>query len=155
MKTFCVVFPVNTLVPAKMFISALPALDVSLGILFLAALWRLISRKTPSMPPGPRGLPLLGNVLNMPTTESWLVFAQWAKTYGMSSVEHTRSARLIFELITPGDLMSVTLLGQPIIIVNSQKIARDMLDKKAAIYSDRPYLEMCSNLGQLLNLYAR
>lgn len=44
--------------------------------------------------------------------------------------------------------MSVTLLGQPIIIVNSQKIARDMLDKKATIYSDRPYLEMCSNLGQ-------
>ena len=48
--------------------------------------------------------------------------------------------------------MSVTLLGQPIIIVNSQKIARDMLDKKATIYSDRPYLEMCSNLGQFGNL---
>lgn len=48
--------------------------------------------------------------------------------------------------------MSVTLLGQPIIIVNSQKIARDMLDKKATIYSDRPHLEMCSNLGQFGNL---
>ena len=73
-----------------MHIPAFPALDVGLGILFLVVLWRLVSRKTPSMPPGPRGLPLLGNVLNMPTTESWLVFAEWAKIYGMSSIEYQR-----------------------------------------------------------------
>ena len=74
-----------------MYIPALPALDVGLGILFLVVLWRLVSRKTPSMPPGPRGLPLLGNILNMPTTESWLIFAEWAKIYGMFFIEYQQA----------------------------------------------------------------
>lgn len=43
--------------------------------------------------------------------------------------------------------MSVTLLGQPIIIIGSLDTAIDLLDKK--IYSDRPHLEMGSNLGLL------
>lgn len=34
--------------------------------------------------------------------------------------------------------MSVTCLGQPIVVVNNLHIAIDLLDKKSAIYSDRP-----------------
>lgn len=64
-------------------LSLLTALDVGLGILFLAILLGLVSRKTSNMPPGPRGLPLLGNVLDMPTTYPWLTFAEWAKKYGI------------------------------------------------------------------------
>lgn len=35
-----------------------------------------------ALPPGPRGLPLLGNALQIPLTYSWLAFTRWAQTYG-------------------------------------------------------------------------
>ena len=40
-----------------------------------------------------------------------------------------------------GGILSVNLLGRPMIIVNSTNIM-DELDKKGALYSDRPVLEM-------------
>jgi hypothetical protein len=37
-----------------------------------------------------------------------------------------------------GDLIYLNAAGQPIIVVNSQRIAVDLFDRRAAIYSDRP-----------------
>ncbi|KAI0650123.1 cytochrome P450 [Trametes meyenii] len=53
----------------------------------------------------------------MPTTYQWITFADWGERWG--------------------DIMSVTLLGQPVVILNSSKHASDMLDKKSSIYSSR------------------
>ena len=44
-----------------------------------------------------------------------------------------------------GEILSVKLLGRPMIIVNSAAIMEE-LDKKGAIYSDRPVLEMGGEL---------
>jgi hypothetical protein len=33
-------------------------------------------------PPGPRGLPLLGNILQFPKEKEWLTYAKWAEKYG-------------------------------------------------------------------------
>ena len=33
-------------------------------------------------PPGPRPLPFIGNVLDLPTKSPWVTYAQWGKTYG-------------------------------------------------------------------------
>jgi hypothetical protein len=51
-------------------------------------------------------------------------------------------------LLTPatGDIMSVSMLGQPLVIVNSADVAEALLDKKSALYSDRPFLMMASAL---------
>ena len=38
----------------------------------------------------------------------------------------------------PGDLIYLNGAGQPIVIINSQKVAVELLDRRAAIYSDRP-----------------
>ena len=34
------------------------------------------------LPPGPKGYPLIGNLFDMPSQSSWLVYDEWRKTYG-------------------------------------------------------------------------
>jgi hypothetical protein len=34
------------------------------------------------LPPGPKGLPLVGNIFDMPYEKEWLTFAKWGETYG-------------------------------------------------------------------------
>lgn len=34
------------------------------------------------LPPGPRGLPLIANMFDMPTEYQWLTFTEWAKKFG-------------------------------------------------------------------------
>ena len=46
---------------------------------------------------------------------------------------------------TSGPISSVSVLGQRIVIVNSLQIAADLLDKRSAIYSDRPTLAFVSD----------
>lgn len=53
-----------------------------------------------------------------------------------------------------GGIIYVDALGQPMMIVNDAKIAFEMLDKKSAIYSDRPVLIMASILTGWKNTLA-
>jgi hypothetical protein len=42
-------------------------------------------------------------------------------------------------IFTPsGDIIYLNAVGQPMVILNSQKVAADLLDRRAGIYSDRP-----------------
>jgi hypothetical protein len=43
--------------------------------------------------------------------------------------------------------MSVTLMGQPFVILNDPAIATEILDKRANLYADRPTLEMATMSG--------
>ncbi len=38
--------------------------------------------RRPHLPPGPKELSLLGNLLDMPTEKEWLTFAKWGERYG-------------------------------------------------------------------------
>ncbi|OBZ76387.1 O-methylsterigmatocystin oxidoreductase [Grifola frondosa] len=94
-------------------------LDIAVVGLVVLLLNRIfVRRRVGPLPPGPKGLPLIGNVLDMPTSHEWKTFAKWGDRWG--------------------DIISVTLFGQPIVVLNSSRHAFDMLDKKSAIYSDRP-----------------
>ncbi|KAG1771066.1 cytochrome P450 [Suillus placidus] len=72
------------------------------------------------LPPGPRSLPFLGNALQLDTKRPWLTYTAWGKTYG--KIIHSR------------------LLGIDLIIINSETIARELLDKRSANYSTRPVI---------------
>ena len=38
------------------------------------------------LPPGPKGYPIIGNMLDVPSIMPWKTFQQWSKTYGSNSL---------------------------------------------------------------------
>ncbi|CAK47221.1 hypothetical protein CBS115989_372 [Aspergillus niger] len=88
-----------------------------------------------NLPPGPRRLPLIGNLHQAPQTLPWRVFDQWSKTYG--------------------PIMSAQFGRQTLILITSPTIARDLLDKRGSIYADRPDLVMANNITKGLHMLIR
>ncbi|KAH6879360.1 O-methylsterigmatocystin oxidoreductase [Coprinopsis sp. MPI-PUGE-AT-0042] len=77
------------------------------------------------LPPGPKGLPLIGNLLDIPQEKPWEVYSEWAKQYG--------------------DIIHVHALGQNIVVSNTLEAANDLLTARAPNYSDRatsPVIDM-------------
>ncbi|KAI5227498.1 cytochrome P450, partial [Aureobasidium subglaciale] len=71
-----------------------------------------------SYPPGPPTLPIIGNLHQIPSKNEYLQFTKWAKQYGPT--------------------YSIMVGSRPIIVLSSAEVVRDLLDKRSAIYSDRP-----------------
>jgi hypothetical protein len=110
------------------FITPLSAfLLIALGVVYaVTKFWR--NRNALPLPPGPKGIPILGNVNDMPKPgvlecHHWL---QHKETYGPIS--------------------SVTAMGQTIVIVNDATIALDLLRDRSAIYSSRPSLVFAGDM---------
>ncbi|KAI0055995.1 cytochrome P450 [Artomyces pyxidatus] len=85
---------------------------------YLKSPWRKV-------PPGPRGLPLLGNVREFADTR-WLTSSAVKNMYG--------------------DIMHLRVPGQSVVVLNSQRVAADLLDRRAATSSDRPHLILASEI---------
>ncbi|KAF8970727.1 cytochrome P450 [Flammula alnicola] len=83
----------------------------------------LLRRK---MPPGPRGLPLLGNIFQMPTELPWIRFAELAKQYG--------------------PVVSFVAAGHPVIVLNDHKSSFELLERRSLVYSHRPRFIMAGDL---------
>lgn len=43
---------------------------------------QLFRRRRGIRPPGPKGLPFIGNVADFPTSHEWLTFSKWGEHYG-------------------------------------------------------------------------
>ncbi|TFK45744.1 cytochrome P450 [Heliocybe sulcata] len=99
-----------------------PAIIFSLlGMVIFLAL-----RPRSRLPPGPPGLPLVGNALDVPPSHQWTKYLQWSTEYG--------------------DVMHLSALGRHLIILSSLDAARDLLEKRSNVYSDRPRFTMISDL---------
>ncbi|KAA1470684.1 cytochrome P450 [Dentipellis sp. KUC8613] len=70
-----------------------------------------------SLPPGPTVLHFLGKIFQL-RQEPWEVFKQWGQVFG--------------------PVVYLNVLGQPLVIINSRKVAVDLLDRRAEKYSGRP-----------------
>lgn len=105
------------------------AVVLCLGACVLAV-QRIRARKAPAglpLPPGPKGLPWLGSVLSINMVEPWLTYQEWGKQYG--------------------DIVYAKILGGDYVIINSETVARELLDQRSAIYSDRPHMPSAELLG--------
>ncbi|KAG6868405.1 hypothetical protein C0993_003642, partial [Termitomyces sp. T159_Od127] len=105
-------------------INTVDVFSVSLGVIIMS--WFFYHTQRGPFPPGPKGYPVIGNVFDIPSKREWETFTKWGKKYG--------------------EICSVRIFGQTLVILNSAKIANEMLDKKGPIYSDRPILQMAGNL---------
>ena len=51
----------------------------------LLLVWHCGKKPSAALPPGPKKLPLLGNLLDMPTEREWIKFTTWGNQFGMYS----------------------------------------------------------------------
>ncbi|KAG2153304.1 cytochrome P450 [Suillus clintonianus] len=70
------------------------------------------------LPPGPTSLPILGSALAIDVNAPWVTYQAWGSQYG--------------------DLVYTKLFGLDNIVINSERIARDLLENRSQNYSDRP-----------------
>jgi hypothetical protein len=61
------------------------AVNVALAVIALWLLKKVTEKKPLGRPiPGPKGWPIIGNILDVPTELEYQVFSQWQKKYGES-----------------------------------------------------------------------
>ncbi|KAI0748777.1 cytochrome P450, partial [Daedaleopsis nitida] len=88
---------------------------------------RSIETGKPSRPPGPKPLPLLGNLLSLSGKKPWEAFTELGKEYG--------------------DVVYLRILGRPIVILNSVDAVNDLLERRGEIYSHRPVFPISNIAG--------
>ncbi|KAG9316837.1 cytochrome P450 [Chiua virens] len=101
-----------------MYLSPLFIIPFCVVLLLVAHLRKTRKVDSQRLPPGPPPTPVLGNVRGIDTRYPWKSYAKWGEEYG--GIIYTR------------------LLTQEIIVINSEKIAQELLDRRSYNYSSRP-----------------
>jgi len=78
-------------------------------------------------PPGPKGYPIIGNLLDIPNAFIYKRFREMSREIN-------------------SDLIHLQVFGFHLIVCNSKFVADDLLDKRSSIYSDRPRFPMIVEL---------
>lgn len=89
--------------------------------------WVWLSRRKTStalpLPPGPRGLPFVGNINDLPPA-------------GVPEYQHWLQHKDQY-----GPLSSITVLGQTMVIIHDKRVAFELMEKRASKYSGRPSMK--------------
>ncbi|KAJ5563107.1 hypothetical protein N7461_001868 [Penicillium sp. DV-2018c] len=70
------------------------------------------------LPPGPKTLPIIGNLHQVPRKVPWKIYKQWADTYG--------------------PIMSIDLAGTTTVVFSSWDVIKTHVERRNTIYSSRP-----------------
>ncbi|KAH9852017.1 CyP450 monooxygenase [Lenzites betulinus] len=100
----------------------LPFLLGFVVIFLITKSYRARHRSTLPLPPGPRPLPVIGNVLDFPKKHLGPEF-------------HTLSQKF-------GDIVCLKVLGLSVILIDNYETACELLEKRSMNYSHRPHLVM-------------
>lgn len=113
-----------------------------LALLAASVVYRRIKRRRRShsfpLPPGPKGYPLIGNVLDIPRgLPLWEGTLALGRQYGESAVVLVLLDGHISPILVDTDILYLNLFGKDLITLNSAKVISDLLDKRSKIYSDK------------------
>ena len=94
------------------------------------------------LPPGPRPLPVIGNLLDVPTGKviPWKRYRDMCAAYGKFLIVH--SVTLMVTLLVGSKLLYLNVLGQSLVIVDDMDTAVELFEKRSAIYSSRLNMHM-------------
>ncbi|OWY46857.1 cytochrome P450 [Alternaria alternata] len=102
-----------------------PTVLFVVSLLAILYVW-LRRRQDSNLPPGPPRLPILGNLHQAPKEAVWVTYQKWVEQYG--------------------PLVYLNFAGTNVILIGDHEVAKDLLDKKAMIYSSRPRMVMAQEL---------
>ncbi|KZT03202.1 cytochrome P450 [Laetiporus sulphureus 93-53] len=83
------------------------------------------------MPPGPARLPLLGNAHRVPSQYQYYTFTTWARKYG--------------------EIVYARFFHQNVVILNTLRVAQELMEKRGTIYSDRPRFVILAELVRIFH----
>ncbi|KAJ7230253.1 cytochrome P450 [Mycena pura] len=98
--------------------SSLPWNFVALAVLVYCALrWKRNRTRLP-LPPGPKKLPLVGNLFDMPPDRQWESYHRWSQEFD-------------------SDIIHLDVAGTSIVVLSSMEAARELFERRSSLYSDR------------------
>uniref|UniRef100_A0A8H8CI81 Cytochrome P450 n=1 Tax=Psilocybe cubensis TaxID=181762 RepID=A0A8H8CI81_PSICU len=113
---------------------AVSALTLAVATLLISwakrKLLETIYRKRHPYPPGPKPMPLIGNMLDFPAQHAAKVYLEWEKTYN-------------------SPLLHAEALGTHVLVINSLDDANALFDRpeRAKIYADKPQKPILKLIG--------
>ncbi|KAJ7803823.1 cytochrome P450 [Mycena olivaceomarginata] len=99
--------------------------------IFLIVLYGLRWRRSRSqlpLPPGPRELPLVGNLFDIPPERQWETYLQWSKQFN-------------------SDIIHLNAAGTSVVVLSSMEAVKELFERRSSLYSDRPHLPMLMLMG--------
>ncbi|KAM5536851.1 hypothetical protein V8D89_009569 [Ganoderma adspersum] len=118
-----------TLFAKKVFQVVLDVAPLAIGLLVFFFVRQYMQRR--NMPPGPPGVPFIGNKHQVPSIKPWRKFAEWNKQYGPVVSLHLGNTPWADRLV-----------------LGTAQAAWDLLEKRSDIYSSRP---RCVVGGEILS----
>ncbi|KAJ7731625.1 cytochrome P450 [Mycena metata] len=103
------------------------AASLPLVLIYGLYLQRRRSRSNLPLPPGPKKLPLVGNLFDLPSTFEWETFKAWSQEFN-------------------SDIIHLDLAGTSVVVLCSFEATDALLEKRSSIYSDRSHLPMLVDL---------
>ena len=97
-----------------------------LCVIALITYKKIANNRQYRLPPGPKGLPLIGNGHQLPKWKGCKQLRLWAQTYG--------------------EMYTVRLGTQTWVYLNSSRVIKSLLEKHSAVSSSRPRLPMASEI---------
>lgn len=114
--------------PITSLVNSLPLWLLAVPIIcigFLIITWTPAARDDTEVP-SPKGVPVLGNALDIPRNQPWIKFTQWGKELG--------------------SLFKLNILDQTHVIISDEKVAQTLLEDRGLEYSNRPWFNFTCGL---------
>ena len=105
----------------------------------LALIWTWQKNKSrPPYPPGPKGYPVIGNILDVPQDiPVWKTFIDLAQKSGEYPLYLAENGPTKILSIKDTDVLYLKLLTKDFVVLNSTEAITDLSEKRSNIYCDR------------------